>query len=196
MRKTPSQPRSKFTVEAILDAAAQVLLEIGYSNASTNKIADRAGVSIGSLYEYFPGKEAIFAEVRRQEDRRLFDLAASHPEPQTVKDWLREHNAMYIEFVRSNLALHAALLNEVPQFAIVQKELWLYRYYIPWAVKFLRSHQDELRPFGELTKAVSFLVRVGRSGVDNYVLHSPEALADPAFLDMIVDLCEQYLLKR
>ena len=58
MRKTPSQSRSMATVNAILAAAAQVLIEVGYGNANTNKIAERAGVGIGSLYEYFPGKES------------------------------------------------------------------------------------------------------------------------------------------
>jgi AcrR family transcriptional regulator len=49
------------TWNAILDAAAQVLLAKGYERATTDRIAERAGVSIGSVYEYFPNKESIFA---------------------------------------------------------------------------------------------------------------------------------------
>jgi len=56
-RKLPQQDRSKVTVEAILTAAAHILTEHGYDNTSTNRIAERAGVSIGSLYQYFPNKE-------------------------------------------------------------------------------------------------------------------------------------------
>ena len=55
LKKLPKQRRSKATVEAILEAATQLLLEIGYDKTSTNRIAGRAGASIGSLYEYFPG---------------------------------------------------------------------------------------------------------------------------------------------
>lgn len=58
-RKLPQQERSKVTVDAILIAAAHILTENGYDNASTNRIAERAGVSISSLYQYFPNKEAI-----------------------------------------------------------------------------------------------------------------------------------------
>lgn len=58
-RKRPSQSRSRDTVAAILDAAAQVFAKSGYAAATTNHIARRAGVSIGSLYEYFPGKDAL-----------------------------------------------------------------------------------------------------------------------------------------
>ncbi len=53
------QVRSRETFEAILQAAAQVFERRGYAAATTNRIAERAGVSIGSLYQYFPNKAAI-----------------------------------------------------------------------------------------------------------------------------------------
>lgn len=58
-RKQPVQDRSKATVDVILLAAAQVFEDYGYSAGTTNRIAARAGVSIGTLYQYFPSKEAI-----------------------------------------------------------------------------------------------------------------------------------------
>jgi len=58
-RKMPSQERSRATVTAIYQAAAQVFSRVGYAAATTDRIAERAGVSIGTLYQYFPGKEAI-----------------------------------------------------------------------------------------------------------------------------------------
>ena len=60
-RKQPRQERSAATVDAILDATARVLCKTGYDRASTNRIATAAGVSIGSLYQYFPSKEALVA---------------------------------------------------------------------------------------------------------------------------------------
>jgi AcrR family transcriptional regulator len=58
-RKLPKQARSETTVEAILEAAAQIFERHGYAAGTTNRIAERAGVSIGSLYQYFPNKDAI-----------------------------------------------------------------------------------------------------------------------------------------
>ncbi|WP_223190346.1 TetR/AcrR family transcriptional regulator [Nonomuraea terrae] len=58
-RKQPRQQRSRETVAAILEAAAQLFQRHGYGETTTNKIAERAGVSIGSLYQYFPNKDAL-----------------------------------------------------------------------------------------------------------------------------------------
>jgi AcrR family transcriptional regulator len=58
-RKLPSQARARKTMSTIYEAAANVFDEIGYAEATTDQIAQKAGVSIGTLYNYFPGKEAI-----------------------------------------------------------------------------------------------------------------------------------------
>jgi AcrR family transcriptional regulator len=58
-RKAARQERAQLTVEAIVEAASQVFESRGYADATTNRIAARAGVSVGSLYQYFPNKEAI-----------------------------------------------------------------------------------------------------------------------------------------
>src|SRR5262252_10957748 len=65
-RKTPRQERSRATVEALLEATADILIREGYSKLTTNRIAERAGVNIASLYQYFPGKDAMVAELRRR----------------------------------------------------------------------------------------------------------------------------------
>lgn len=70
-RKRPRQERSRRTVEAILDAAARVFETVGPNAATTNAIAERAGVSVGSLYQYFPNKLA-----KRIVARYLAGLAA------------------------------------------------------------------------------------------------------------------------
>lgn len=71
-KKKPIQSRSKVTVESILIAAGQVLLELGPHKATTHKIAERAGVSVGTLYQYFPNKEAVFAELLRRGRQEMF----------------------------------------------------------------------------------------------------------------------------
>lgn len=65
-RKTPRQGRSRATVEAILEAAARILEAEGLAGLTTNRTADRAGVSIGSLYQYYPSRDAILAELVRR----------------------------------------------------------------------------------------------------------------------------------
>jgi AcrR family transcriptional regulator len=62
-RKAPTQERSRALVERIVDAGERVLVEHGYDGASTNRIAETAGVSPGSLYQYFPNKDAIVVAV-------------------------------------------------------------------------------------------------------------------------------------
>lgn len=74
-RRRPSQGRSMMTFEAILEAAATLFSRDGYEASSTTKIAEFAGVGVGSLYEYFPSKDALAAQLlRRHCDRMLFEF--------------------------------------------------------------------------------------------------------------------------
>lgn len=66
-RKSPSQPRSERTVEAIVEAAARILETEGLGGFNTNAVADKAGVSVGSLYQYFPNKDALIAALSARE---------------------------------------------------------------------------------------------------------------------------------
>jgi AcrR family transcriptional regulator len=77
MRKKPTQARAGATIAAIVEAAAQVLQRDGEDGLTTAKIADRAGVSIGSVYQYFPNKEAILlALIRKEREAIAADVAA------------------------------------------------------------------------------------------------------------------------
>lgn len=86
-RKRPHQQRSAATVDAILEAA-RILERKGLDALTTNAVAELAGVSIGSLYQYFPGKAAILAELIRRE--RLILLAGidriAHAPGDSLKD--------------------------------------------------------------------------------------------------------------
>lgn len=67
MRKSPTQARAAQTVDAIVEAATQILQSDGEERLTTNRIAERAGVSIGSLYQYFADKEAIVEAIAERE---------------------------------------------------------------------------------------------------------------------------------
>lgn len=69
LRKAPRQARAVATVEAIVQAATQLLREGGLATMTTNAVAARAGVSIGSLYQYFPNRDALMVELIRREQR-------------------------------------------------------------------------------------------------------------------------------
>lgn len=66
MKKEPKQVRSKASAAAMVGACARILERSGYAGLSTNAIAEVAGVSIGSVYEYFPGKEAVVARLTEE----------------------------------------------------------------------------------------------------------------------------------
>lgn len=83
-RKLPGQTRATKTVEAILEAAAEVLDRVGLDGYNTNYIAERAGVSIGSLYQYFPTKDAITAALIENGHQRVL---ASITEMADISDW-------------------------------------------------------------------------------------------------------------
>src|SRR5215469_8872305 len=70
-RKQASQERSRATVDALIEATARILVGEGFDKASTNRIAERAGVSVGSLYQYFPSKEALVAAVMERHNQQL-----------------------------------------------------------------------------------------------------------------------------
>lgn len=72
-RKTPRQARSAATVEAIYEATIQVLLSNGASRLTTTRVAERAGVSVGTMYQYFPQKQALLFAVVQQHLAKIAD---------------------------------------------------------------------------------------------------------------------------
>ncbi|WP_408278659.1 TetR/AcrR family transcriptional regulator [Paraburkholderia sediminicola] len=81
-RRAPSQPRSERMVATLLEAAAQVLETKGLEGFNTNAVAERAGVSIGSLYQYFPSKDALTIALMQRENERFYRdalVALDHP---------------------------------------------------------------------------------------------------------------------
>ena len=73
-RKSPRQLRSQHTVDTILQATARVLATHGYAGPNTNLIAETAGVSVGSLYQYFPNKNALIAALHQRHDNQMLDV--------------------------------------------------------------------------------------------------------------------------
>lgn len=87
-RRKAKQERSRATVDALLEAAARVLARHGYAGANTNRIAEAAGASVGTLYEYFANKEAIYDALIQREIQAL--VAAVQSEGIRAEDPLDE----------------------------------------------------------------------------------------------------------
>ena len=194
LRKNPIQKRSRATVDAVLEAGAQLLLTIGYDKASTNKIAEKAGVSIGSLYEYFPGKEAIFAEIRRRQDQRYARLIQAEPVPATFREALRLNVTTYIRLALSDIELHTALVRDVPKFATSEAESILVAGSLEQSTRIVDSQAIKLRPQCDTALALELTTRVLRSTIDDYALHAPEQLKQSAVTDQLLEMLERYLL--
>ncbi len=103
-RKAARQARAQLTVEAILEAASQVFEQRGYADATTNRIAERAGVSVGSLYQYFPNKDAILVALTH---RHLADgMALLGPHLQRL-DQGEPWEAVLPDVVEAMVEMHA-----------------------------------------------------------------------------------------
>lgn len=78
-RRSPKQARAHATIDAILEATAQILERDGERAFNTNRIAERAGVSIGTLYQYFPDKQSILREIARRETEAVREATDALP---------------------------------------------------------------------------------------------------------------------
>src|SRR5512138_3526613 len=103
-RKRPCQERSRSTVDVLLRAAAQVFSARGYAATTTNHIAARAGVSIGSLYEYFPSKDALLVALT---EAHIAEGEAILNEVWAQVDTCRDLHEMVRRFARAMFELHA-----------------------------------------------------------------------------------------
>ncbi|EHU1924301.1 TetR/AcrR family transcriptional regulator [Acinetobacter baumannii] len=108
-RKRPRQARSVATFEAILEAAARILESLGFAGFNTNAVAELAGVSIGSLYQYFPSKDALIVELIRRERAKL----STH-----IVEAIQQNDASDLK-EKLKLIIHAAVQHQLsrPQLA-------------------------------------------------------------------------------
>ncbi len=194
-RKQPRQARAKATVDTILEAATRVLVEQGYDKASTNRIAEVAGVSVGSLYQYFPNKEAIVFTLAQRHSEEMIGLLADLangitelPLPEAVRRFVR----VMLKAHSANPDLHRALVHQVlhvgfEQMSSLQAQATgLVRGYLEW-------YRDDLLP-KNLDIASYVLVTTVEGLTHGAVLENPALLDDPAFEEEVVALVVRYLI--
>jgi AcrR family transcriptional regulator len=147
-RKLPRQTRAKATFDAIVEATAQVLLEEGYDGFTTVRAAERAGVSIGSLYQYFPNKAALASAVidRCCENFLIaFERAlAAGPRRVTLAECIRA--IVDVTLVSHQLApdLHRIVLDLAPHLRVAERTATFSRAAAQAIEVMLRKHADEI----------------------------------------------------
>jgi AcrR family transcriptional regulator len=174
-RKSPRQERSRGTVDAILTAAAQVFSTHGYAAGTTNRIAARAGVSIGSLYEYFPNKDALLVallEAHIDEGEGLVrDAAARLAAPANdLAATVRALVSLMVELHERDPRLHRVLFEEAPLPPRVRRRLADGEARIAADLaEFLDRHQEFKR--GDAALAAQIVVQTVEALTHRLVLH-------------------------
>jgi AcrR family transcriptional regulator len=195
MRKAPKQARSRATVEFILQAAARVLGRQGWARFNTNQVADAAGVSVGSLYQYFPNKHALIdAILRRHLDEVLRVLRA-------VEDGANEPSKSAEALVSGMIAahgidpaLHRVLLDEMPSRGRLKTA------HDEFETEYLRRYKGVIaansrhrRP--ESDEIAAQVLSAAVKGVIHEAARK-DTLGSPSLREELIDLVSGFLLKR
>jgi AcrR family transcriptional regulator len=147
-RKEASQARSRATVEALVDATARILVREGFDKASTNRIAEVAGVSVGSLYQYFPGKEALVAAVIERHQQEIMQLVRgelAQVASQPLKQAVRTLVTVAVESHRIDPKLHRVLAEQIPRVGKLEKVETFNRANYALFEAYLQRHRKEIR---------------------------------------------------
>jgi AcrR family transcriptional regulator len=187
-RKHASQERSRATVDALIEATARILVREGFDRASTNRIAEVAGVSVGSLYQYYPGKEALVAAVidrHNQEIVRIVRAALAEVVSQPIEKAVRRLVAVAIEAHRIDPKLHRVLAEQIPRTGRLENLEAFNRETYDLFRAYLERHSYEFRTV-DLGLAAFVCVTTIEALAHTAVLHRSEKLSDEA-VETLVD---------
>jgi AcrR family transcriptional regulator len=195
-RKAAKQQRSRVTIEAILEATARIVGQVGLDRATTNRIAELAGVSIGSLYQYFPGKEALLAALIEREAQADLDAAAAMllgARELSLGDAIDRATTELVERHARNPALYRWMLTYVPALgqhpkirAIAARGRAVLR-------DVLAERNRELPADVEPAMAALILGSAIEAAVHTAIFERPETLSDGTLARELARLCRAYL---
>jgi AcrR family transcriptional regulator len=195
-RKSPAQARSRETVAAILRGAAQVFSRHGYAAGTTNRIAERAGVSIGSLYEYFPNKDALLValmveHVREGEALLLRTRADLGPGPHALRDVVHRFVTAMVALHDRDAALHRVLFEQTPLPRPIRDLLEAVEARITQFLVTMLARYPEVR-LRHPERTARLVVQVVEALTHRHVLETHHD-DDQAFVDEVVTLVLAYL---
>lgn len=194
-RKEPKQARSRFLVDAIVKAAGRVLPRLGFDELTTHQLAEAAGVSVGSLYQYFPTKEAVVGaliERRAEADLARVERLLGELRGLPLSEMIERSVVDIVELHRSGGALYRAML---PLVARVRRHRYV-RELTAAARERVRAElerrRDQVRK-DDLELAVFVSGHALESVIHAAIDEKPELLENPAFTRELVDLLVRYL---
>jgi AcrR family transcriptional regulator len=195
-RKLPKQERSQATVEAILTATTHILTEGGYDQLTTNRVAELAGVSIGSLYQYFPNKEALIFALAEHHASEMSQLAQHHLgglENSSIIDVLRQIVKAVLAAHAVNPQLHRVLHEQMPRSEVMRQlddanmETMLR--------SFLGQRRDQLQP-ENLDLTVFIVGRTIKALLHGAMIDRPELLNSGKLEQEMMVMLSAYLVKQ
>jgi AcrR family transcriptional regulator len=192
-RRIPQQARATERVELILTATAELLAEAGYARLTTNHVAKRAGVPVGSIYQYFPSKEALLIELCDRHTERVLTLLdekivglGAGPIPLAVRPFVQEMIWLHAE----DPALHQVIYANAPLLGDKVRDLGAEA--AMRVTAWLSLHRRETRP-KNLNTAGFVLARAVEAITHVAVRERPEDLEGGDLVDEIVALVLGYL---
>lgn len=186
-RKQASQDRSRATVDALVEATARILVREGFDAASTNHIAAKAGVSVGSLYQYFPSKEALVAAVIDRHHEQLMQVvrgALAELASAPLETAMRKLVAVAIKAHAVDPKLHRVLTEQIPRTGRLKNVETFSRENYALFRAYLEGHRDEVRAV-DLGLAAFVCVTSIEALTHTAVLHHPEVLSNEAMEGLI-----------
>ena len=198
-RKQPAQGRSRFTVRQIVEAAARVFEERGYAGANTNRIAERAGVSIGSLYQYCPNKESILAvllEQHTQEVASAVEAIRRHvaEEPHDLVGVLEHFVEDMVDLHSKNPRLQHVLLDEAPRPPHLKARLQELEQAAVESTEILLRANPQVR-IEDYRTAAYLAVQSIETLVHRFVVEPPDQVGRERFAAELVEMLLRYLRK-
>ncbi len=193
-RKLPKQERSQATVSAILIATTRILTEEGYDKFNTNRVAELAGVSVGSLYQYFPNKAALLYALGEHHANEMAQLAQHHLEDlsdRPILEALQQIVKAVLAAYAVNPKLYRILHQQVPRSEEMRKlddariEQMLHT--------FLALHRDQLRP-KNLDITVFIISRTIKSLLYDAIVDRPNLLKNGELEQEIMRMLSSYLI--
>ncbi len=179
-RKNASQERSRATVDALVEATARILVREGFEKASTNRIAEVAGVSVGSLYQYFPSKEALVAAVIDRHNEEIMGIvraALTEAADMPIEKAVRRLVTVAIEAHRINPKLHRVLAEQIPRTGQL-KDVEAFNREVHTLVRaYLESRRNEMRKI-DVDMATFICVSAIEAVAHNTVLNHAEMLSE------------------
>jgi AcrR family transcriptional regulator len=188
-RRKAKQDRSRKTVEVLLEAAARVLKQRGYAAATTNRIAEAAGVSVGTLYEYFADKEEIFDALIQQQIEAIVAMIQSEDVDPAAPLGVTLERVLLLamsalrqgpDFIRA--------LEQVPGSAFRQRLADARKLVIGFIRQLLEAHEEELR-VTDLDLAAFIVV----SSAEGIASNASDDLFDERLAREISELLSLYL---